>query len=79
MKLRALLAEMLRFGRRYNDSRMPETFLGLAIRARRECEHCDGERSLLVREDSLRGHICPPCDSSLDEMFGEFSYETVTP
>lgn len=35
------------------------------------CEHCDGERSRYVRHDHLRGWICPPCDSSLDEMFGE--------
>jgi len=55
--------------RRYVDSRTPETFLGVYVRARRECEHCDGERSPLVREDRLRGYICPLCDSSLDEMF----------
>jgi hypothetical protein len=36
-----------------------------------QCEHCDGERSLMVREDYLRGWICPLCDSSLDEMFNE--------
>lgn len=35
------------------------------------CEHCDGERSNLVRHDFLRGNVCPPCDSSLDEMFEE--------
>lgn len=33
-----------------------------------ECEHCDGERSRYVRIDQLRGHVCPDCDSSLDEM-----------
>jgi hypothetical protein len=37
------------------------------------CEHCDSERSTLVRIDRLRGHVCPPCDSSLDEMFEERS------
>lgn len=40
----------------------------------RECEHCDGERSDQVREDRLRGYVCPPCDSALDEMLGEGSY-----
>jgi hypothetical protein len=35
------------------------------------CEHCDGERSRYVRIDTLRGHVCPPCDSSLDEMLSE--------
>jgi hypothetical protein len=38
------------------------------------CEHCDGEHSRLVREDGLRGWVCPPCDSSLDEMFEEGAY-----
>jgi hypothetical protein len=37
------------------------------------CEHCDGERSEYVRIDDLRGHVCPECDSSLDEMLGERS------
>lgn len=35
------------------------------------CEHCDGERSRYVRNDSLRGWVCPPCDASLDEMFSD--------
>lgn len=35
------------------------------------CEHCDGERSHMVRQDDLRGWVCKYCDSSLDEMFGE--------
>jgi predicted HNH restriction endonuclease len=35
------------------------------------CEHCDGERSEMVREDRLRGFVCPPCDSSFDEMYGK--------
>jgi hypothetical protein len=35
------------------------------------CEHCDGERQRLVRNDHLRGWVCPPCDSSLDEMLQE--------
>lgn len=38
------------------------------------CEHCDGERSPLVRFDELRGRVCPPCDSALDEMFEEGAY-----
>ena len=38
------------------------------------CEHCDGERSPKVRLDHLRGYVCPPCDSSLDEMLGEGAY-----
>jgi hypothetical protein len=65
---------MKRYGRHYSDCHQPETFLGQHLRTRHECEHCDGERSLLVREDALRGHICPPCDSSLDEMFSEGTY-----
>lgn len=35
------------------------------------CEHCDGERSHMVRHDQLRGWCCPPCDSALDEMLNE--------
>jgi len=35
------------------------------------CEHCDGERSRYVRIDYLRGHVCPPCDSSIDVMLAE--------
>ncbi len=35
------------------------------------CEHCDAERSNFVRNDELRGNVCPPCDSSLDAMFGD--------
>jgi Zn finger protein HypA/HybF involved in hydrogenase expression len=34
-----------------------------------DCEHCDGVRSRFVRNDYLRGYVCPVCDSSLDEMF----------
>ena len=37
------------------------------------CEHCDGEHSVYAREDSLRGFVCPSCDSALDEMFEERS------
>jgi Zn finger protein HypA/HybF involved in hydrogenase expression len=48
--------------------------MGIYLRAIPECEHCDGERGHMVREDRLRGHICPDCDSSLDEMFGEGPY-----
>ena len=32
------------------------------------CEHCDGADSDYVRVESLRGHVCPPCDAVLDEM-----------
>ena len=39
------------------------------------CEHCDGERSPLVRRDSLRGWVCKACDSSLDAMYGRPRYE----
>jgi hypothetical protein len=35
------------------------------------CEHCDGVESSLVREDALRGWICPICDCQLDELFSE--------
>jgi hypothetical protein len=35
------------------------------------CEHCNGERSTLVRSDYLRGLVCPGCDDSLDEMLEE--------
>lgn len=35
------------------------------------CEHCDGADSPMVRQDALRGWVCPVCDSALDEMFGE--------
>lgn len=38
------------------------------------CEHCDGVDSTLVREDDLRGWVCPVCDSALDEMFSEGAY-----
>jgi hypothetical protein len=34
------------------------------------CEHCEGERSSMVRYDSLRGWVCKWCDSSLDAMYG---------
>lgn len=33
-----------------------------------DCEHCDGERSRLVRRDYLRGQVCDVCDNTLDEM-----------
>lgn len=36
-----------------------------------QCEHCDGVDSHFVRIDNLRGHVCPPCDLVLDEMFAE--------
>jgi hypothetical protein len=37
----------------------------------RQCEHCDGESSPLVRLDYLRGLVCPHCDVALDTMLGE--------
>lgn len=37
------------------------------------CEHCDGERSDMVREDTTRGRVCPLCDSSLNEMYPKVS------
>jgi hypothetical protein len=52
-------------GREYYESRGIIWPLGLG------CEHCDCERSSLVRVDCTRGQICPDCDSSLDEMFEE--------
>ena len=70
----ALVKEMAAIGRRYVAALEPETFLGLYVRPRCACEHCDGERSPLVRVDALRGNVCPPCDSSLDEMFGEGTF-----
>lgn len=61
--------------RHYRDSRKRTCDYGdLVDLPIHECEHCDGERSPLVREDHLRGHVCPDCDSSLDEMLGEGSY-----
>lgn len=35
------------------------------------CEHCDGERSSMVRHDELRGWVCQWCDSALDEMYAD--------
>lgn len=69
-----LVREMAKLGRLYVDSRIPRTFLGIYMGARRECEHCDGESSRLVRKDDLRGRVCPCCDSALDEMFEEGAY-----
>jgi hypothetical protein len=37
--------------------------------ASEQCEHCDGVDSSFVRIDTVRGHICPPCDVVYDEMF----------
>jgi hypothetical protein len=50
------------------------TLTGRVVGIDRTCEHCDGERSPEVRLDDLRGLVCPPCDSALDEMLGEGSY-----
>lgn len=33
------------------------------------CEHCDAEKSNLVRVDYDRGQVCPVCDDALDEMY----------
>lgn len=52
-------------GRRYHDT------TGRCLPACLACEHCDGERGSYVRNDYLRGYVCPDCDSSLDEMLGE--------
>lgn len=52
-------------GRRYWDTR------GRAWPCSCGCEHCDSERGDYVRNDDLRGLVCPDCDSSLDEMFKE--------
>ena len=32
---------------------------------------CDGEKSPMVRDDYLRGLVCPFCDEALDEMLEE--------
>ena len=55
-------------GKQYVDSFT--TSYGMLVSSP-SCEHCDGERSRYVRNDHLRGWICPLCDSSLDEMFNE--------
>jgi hypothetical protein len=64
--------------RKYVDSRTHEVdtrgrSYGRAIGqiGPQDCEHCDGERSTMVRFDELRGYVCQPCDSSLDEMLKE--------
>ncbi len=59
--------------RTYLDARQRDTFLGLDVGPRTMCEHCDGERSPMTREDRLRGFVCDLCDSSLDEMFRDRS------
>ena len=51
--------------RRYHDTR------GRCWPVSQQCEHCDGVDSDYVRNDDLRGLVCPPCDVALDEMFGE--------
>ena len=47
------------------------TLVGRVVGVDHACEHCDGERSHRVRLDELRGFVCPPCDSALDEMLDE--------
>lgn len=51
--------------RRYHDT------TDKPMPAGQQCEHCDGERSPLVRRDYLRGLVCPECDDALDVMMGE--------
>ncbi len=58
--------------RQYIDS-LDENVRAAYCRSNRHpviCEHCDCERSPMVRWDDLRGWVCPPCDSSLDAMYG---------
>lgn len=43
----------------------------------RVCEHCDGENSSRVRNDQLRGLICPVCDDAWDRMYAELDNEEV--
>lgn len=47
------------------------TLAGRVVGIEAMCEHCDSEQSPKVRVDPLRGFVCPPCDSVLDEMLGE--------
>lgn len=63
-----VLRPIEQFGRRYFDAWT--TPFGPYV-STPSCEHCDGERSRYVRIDCLRGHVCPPCDSALDEMLSE--------
>lgn len=63
-----VLKPIRKYGRDYFDA---WTTPSGCLVSTHECEHCDGERSRYVRIDSLRGHVCPPCDSSLDEMLAE--------
>lgn len=63
-----VLEPIKRYGRRYFDAWT--TSFGSLV-STPSCEHCDGERSRYVRIDPLRGHVCPPCDSALDEMLLE--------
>lgn len=63
-----VLRPIAKYGRRYFDAWT--TPHGASV-STPSCEHCDGERSRYVRIDPLRGHVCPECDSSLDEMLDE--------
>lgn len=65
------LAPIVVDGRRYVDSWT--TPHGMLVSSP-SCEHCDGERSRHVRNDHLRGWVCPLCDSALDEMLNEGTY-----
>jgi hypothetical protein len=38
-----------------------------------ECEHCDGEHGPMVRNDELRGFVCPWCDDAYDAMEAEMA------
>ena len=49
------------------------TLTGKIVGIEVACKHCDSERSPKVRLDTLRGFVCPPCDSALDEMLMEVS------
>lgn len=51
--------------------RVRRSFVGAIVGIDAPCEHCDGEHSDRVRLDPLRGFVCPPCDSALDEMLEE--------
>lgn len=68
-----VLKPMVKDGRRYFDAWT--TPYGNSV-STLPCEHCDGERSRYVRIDYLRGHVCPACDSSLDEMLAEVDEES---
>jgi hypothetical protein len=61
----------MRMGRKYIDTRKQVYPLSIG------CEHCDGEKSPLVRNDTDegRGHICPWCD---DDAYNDDAIRTRT-